>query len=433
MRETTLLTDLYQLTMANGYWECGRAQDEAVFHLFFRRAPFGGDAALACGMGPVAEYLDALNFSQEDIDYLAGLRGADGRALFSDGFLGLLGSPSWRLEVAAVPEGEVVYAQEPLLRVRGPLWQCQLVESALLNLVNFQTLVATKAARVCEAAAGDPVLEFGLRRAQGVDGALAASRAAHIGGCEATSNALAGKRFGIPVCGTHAHSWVMAFESERAAFEAYAEAMPNNTVFLVDTYDTRKGIDRAIDCALRLREKGSEMLGLRLDSGDLAALSKLARARLDQAGFPGAKVVASGDLDEHEIAELKRAGARIDTWGVGTRLVTAYDQPALGGVYKLGALRTDGAWKWASKGTDEAAKASLPGILGVRRARDRDVIFHSEQPAADDLLQPLPRGEAIAEVRARAMRNWAARKPGWRVEIEPWILKTREALLASRA
>ena len=418
MRELALLTDLYQLTMANGYWQSGRAEDEAVFHLFFRRAPFGGDAALACGASSVAQYLDALEFGQEDIAYLAALSGADGGALFSGAFLEALEGMRWSLDIAAVPEGEVVYAQEPLLRVRGPLWQCQIVESALLNLINFKTLIATKAARVCEAASGDQVLEFGLRRAQGIDGALAASRAAFIGGCDATSNVLAGKRFGIPVRGTHAHSWVMAFESEIAAFETYSSAMPNNCVFLVDTYDTREGVENAIRCAHQLREKGFEMLGVRLDSGDLAELSKMARERLVAAGFTRARIVASSDLDEHEIAKLKRAGARIDTWGVGTRLVTAFDQPALGGVYKLGALRRPGAdWQWSSKGSDEPGKASLPGILGLRREPDRDVIFHSEQPAEGDLLEPLRKDEDIAEVRGRALRNWSARESGWPVEV----------------
>ena len=237
-----------------------------------------------------------------------------------------------------IPEGTIVFPHEPLLRVHGPLLQAQLLETALLNIVNFQTLVATKAARVVLAARGEPVLEFGLRRAQGIDGALAASRAAYLGGCAATSNVLAGRLYGIPVRGTHAHSWVMCFDDELEAFRAYARAMPNNCVFLVDTYDTLDGVRHAIEVGQELRRQGHEMIGIRLDSGDLAWLSIEARRMLDEAGFPKATIVASNELDEQIIASLKDQGATIGVWGVGTRLVTAYDQPALGGVYKLAAI-----------------------------------------------------------------------------------------------
>ena len=264
----------------------------------------------------------------------------------------------------------MVFPHEPLLRVQGPILQCQLIETALLNLVNFQSLIATKAARVCLAARGEPVMEFGLRRAQGVDGALAASRAAYIGGCAATSNVLAGKVHGIPVRGTHAHSWVMSFDTEREAFLAYAAAMPNNCVFLVDTYDTLAGVREAVETGKWLRERGHEMAGIRLDSGDLAWLSSEARKLLDAAGFPKAVIVASNDLDEHIISSLKEQGARINVWGVGTKLITAYDQPALGGVYKLGAIRgEDGRWAYKVKLSEQAAKVSNPGIQQVRRFR----------------------------------------------------------------
>ena len=238
-----------------------------------------------------------------------------------------------------MPEGTVVFPYEPLVRVTGPILHAQLVETALLTLVNFETLIATKAARVVLAAKGDPVVDFGLRRAQGLDGGLSASRAAHVGGCVATSNVLAGRLFGLPVRGTHAHSWVMAFESEIESFDAYARAQPNNCIFLVDTYDSIEGVRNAIEAGRRLRERGHEMVGIRLDSGDLAYLSIEARRMLDDAGFASAQIVASNDLDEHTIASLKEQGARIDVWGVGTRLVTGGEQAALGGVYKLGAVR----------------------------------------------------------------------------------------------
>jgi nicotinate phosphoribosyltransferase len=269
-----------------------------------------------------------------------------------------------------MPEGTVVFPHEPLLRIQGPLLQCQIVETALLNMLNFQTLIATKAARVCLAAKEDLVLEFGLRRAQGVDGALAASRAAYIGGCAATSNVLAGYRFGIPVRGTHAHSWVMSFDTEEEAFQAYAAALPNNAIFLVDTYDTLTGVRRAIKAGHWLREHGHKLGGVRLDSGDLAWLSIEARRLLDAAGFPDALIVASNDLDEQIITSLKMQGARINVWGVGTKLVTAYDQPALGGVYKLAAVRgPDGAWQHKVKLSEQVAKVSTPGLQQVRRFR----------------------------------------------------------------
>jgi nicotinate phosphoribosyltransferase len=364
----TLLTDLYQLTMAYGYWKTGHRERQAVFHLHFRKHPFGGGYAVACGLAAVVEWLSSLRFTEDDIAYLATLTGHDGAALFDRGFLDALRTMRFALDVDAVPEGTVVFAQEPLLRVQGPLLQCQLVETALLCLVNFQTLIATKAARVCTAAQGDPVLEFGLRRAQGIDGALSASRAAFIGGCASTSNVLAGRLFDIPVRGTHAHSWVMSFGDELEAFRAYADAMPNNCVFLVDTYDTLEGVRHAVTVGQELRARGHTLAGIRLDSGDLAYLSLEARKILDAAGFSDAVIVASNDLDEHLIASLKHQGATIGVWGVGTKLSTAYDQPALGGVYKLGAVRDPGgAWQYRVKLSEQALKISTPGVQQVRR------------------------------------------------------------------
>ena len=366
-----LLTDLYQLTMAAGYWKHDWQDRRAVFHLFFRRAPFGEKAALAAGIQPALDFLTQLKFSEDDLAYLGTLAGPDGQPIFESAFLDYLRDLAWSLDVAAVPEGTLVLPHEPLLRIEGPLLQCQLVETALLNIVNFQTLIATKAARVCSAAEGDPVLEFGLRRAQGPDGGLSASRAAFLGGCAATSNVLAGKEFGIPVKGTHAHSWVMSYPDELAAFTAYAKALPNNVTCLVDTYDTIQGVKNAIKVGQSLREKGQDLQGIRLDSGDLADLSQKARALLDDAGFSATKIVASNDLDEHKIGKLKAAGAKIDVWGVGTQLVTAADQPALGGVYKLGAIQNDdGTWDHKVKLSNDPIKVSNPGILQVARQTD---------------------------------------------------------------
>jgi nicotinate phosphoribosyltransferase len=386
-----LLTDLYQITMAYGYWKTGRADDEAVFHLFYRRPPFGGGYAIACGLEMAVDYLSNFEFEADDLDYLASLTGNDGAPLFEAGFIAYLGEMTFSCDLDGIPEGTVAFPHEPLLRVKGPLIQCQLLETALLNIINFQTLCATKAARICGATQGEPVFEFGLRRAQGIDGALAASRAAYIGGCAATSNVLAGKIFGIPVKGTHAHSWVMSFDSEKEAFEQYAEAMPNNCVFLVDTYDTVEGVKKAVAVGGKLRESGHELVGVRLDSGDMAALSIAARELLDAGGFPDAHIVASNDLDETAITELKQRGAKISIWGVGTKLVTAYDQPALGGVYKLSAIkRAGGEWQDRVKLSEEKIKVSNPGIQQIRRFMNAagrwlgDGIYDERTPPASD-------------------------------------------------
>lgn len=375
-----LLTDLYQLTMAAGYVRAGMAEHEAVFHLHFRKNPFQGGFVVAAGLGMATEFIDRFRFDQEDVAYLKTLSGSDGKALFDDDFLERLAALRISCDIDAMPEGTVAFPHEPLVRVRGPLVECQLLETALLNLVNFQTLIATKAARIALAARGEPVLEMGLRRAQGIDGGLMASRAAYIGGCDATSNVLAGRLYGIPVRGTHAHSWVMSFDDELSAFKAYAEAMPNNCVFLVDTYDTIQGVKNAIEVGRLLRQRGQKLMGIRLDSGDLAFLSARAREMLDEAGFPDAAVIASNDLDERLIESLHEQGAKIAVWGVGTKLATAFDQPALGGVYKLSAIRRPGeAWQPRIKLSEQTAKVSTPGILQVRR-------FLSGQSAACDMI-----------------------------------------------
>jgi nicotinate phosphoribosyltransferase len=362
-----LLTDLYQLTMAYGYWKLGRHEQEAVFHHTFRRNPFAGGYSVACGLHYAIDFLRNLRFEEADLEYLASLTGNDGRPLFDPPFMQYLRKMQWTIDVDAPPEGTAVFPHEPLIRVRGPILQCQILETPLLNIFNFQTLIATKAARICQAARGEPVIEFGLRRAQGIDGGLAASRAAYVGGCVGTSNVLAGKLFEIPVKGTHAHSWVMSFDSERQAFEAYADVMPNNCVFLVDTYNTLEGVRHAAEIGCKLSAAGHKMTGIRLDSGDLAYLSIEARKILDDAGLPDTSILASNDLDEQIIASLKDQGAKVNVWGVGTKLATAYDQPALGGVYKLSALREKGGWTYKIKLSEQTAKVSIPGVLQARR------------------------------------------------------------------
>ena len=357
--------------MACGYWNAKVSDYEAAFHVTFRENPFGGEFTVACGLATAIDFMRGFHFDETEIDYLASQRGNDGNSLFSAGFLDYLRGLRLTCEIDAIPEGTLVFPNEPLIRVTGPIIQCQLLETALLNILNFESLIATKAARICLAAQNDPVIEFGLRRAQGVDGGLTAARAAYVGGCAGTSNLQAGQRFGIPVSGTQAHSWIMFFESETEAFEAYARAMPNNCVFLVDTYNSLDGVRHAIEVARQLRRNGHEIIGVRLDSGDRAALSIETRRMLDKAGFKNANIVCSGDLDEHTIADMKRHGAKIDMWGVGTKLTTGQPDAALGGIYKLGAVRRPGGqWEYRIKLSDERAKTSCPGLLQVRRFRE---------------------------------------------------------------
>jgi nicotinate phosphoribosyltransferase len=381
-----LLTDFYELTMAQAYFASGMAETPAVFNLFFRKAPFGGGYTVACGLAAVTDFIEHFGFDAQDLAFLSAQVDDRGAPLFTSAFLEYLGDLKLTLDVDAIPEGTVVFPQEPLVRVRGPLAQAQLVETALLTLINYSSLVATKAAGVVLAAGGAPVLEFGLRRAQGIDGGLTASYAAHVGGCAATSNTLSGRLFGIPVRGTHAHSWVLSFASEQEAFDAYAEAMPANSTLLVDTYDTAGGVRAAIETGRVLRERGFDLAGIRLDSGDLAYLSIEAREMLDAAGFTATRIVASNDLDAATIASLRAQGARIDTYGVGTKLVTCYDQPALGGVYKLVAIADGpgGSWRTPIKISEDPIKVTIPGILAVRRFYDEtgtaraDMIYDEE-------------------------------------------------------
>ncbi len=377
-----LLTDLYQLTMAQGYWEAGKEADEACFHMYFRDYPFKGGYAIACGMAQVAEMVDGFAFSEEDCAYLASLDAPGGGPLFKEEFLDYL-RRDFKLtcDIDAVAEGTVVFPHEPLVRVAGPIMQCQLLETALLNCTNFQTLIATKAARVCLAAV-TPVAEFGLRRAQGAGGGVWASRAAIVGGCASTSNVLAGKRYNLPVSGTHAHSWVMSFPDELTAFREYARVMPRNCVLLVDTYDVKQGVRNAITVGLEMRERGERLAGIRIDSGDLSWLAKMARRMLDEAGLTDCGIVLSNDLDEYAIQSIRDEGARVMSWGVGTKLACAYDQPTLGGVYKLSATRAAGedAWSDRLKISESAAKLTVPGVLDVRR------YYHADGRIAGDMV-----------------------------------------------
>ncbi len=389
----SLLTDLYEITMAYAYWRAGIAEREAVFSVLFREHPFQGGYTVAAGLESIVEWIESLHFTEDDRAYLGKLTGNDSKPLFDPEFLDCLAGMEFACDLDAVPEGTVVFPRQPLLRVMGPILQCQILETAVLNLVNYQSLIATKAARVSIAAREDSVIEFGLRRAHGIDGGLSASRSAYLGGCAATSNLLAGKLFGIPVKGTLAHSWVMCFDSELESFETYADAMPNNCVFLVDTYDSLEGVRNAIAVGVKLREMGHRMIGIRLDSGDLAYLSIEARRMLDDAGFSTAVILASNNLDEHVIASLKEQGATIAVWGVGTHLVTAFDEPALGGVYKLTAIRDSPGdpWTYRLKLSEQVNKISIPGILQIRRFSKGgeflgDVIYDLQLGLPDPLI-----------------------------------------------
>jgi len=373
MRYSPLLTDLYELTMLAGYLEEGMSEKPAVFDLFFRTNPFQGGYAVFAGLEPALEYLEELHFLPEELEYLQNL------GIFKTSFIEFLREFRFRGTVTAPPEGTAVFANEPLVTVEGTLAEAQFVETALLNIINFQTLAATKAARINHAAAGAEVIEFGLRRAQGPDGGLSCARAAYVGGVRSTSNVQAGMLYGVPLRGTHAHSWVQAFPNELAAFRAYADAFPDSTILLVDTYDTLgSGIPNAITVAGELRARGHDLRGVRLDSGDLAYLSRESRRMFDEAGFPEVKIVASNELDEFVINSIRAEGGRVDIYGVGTKLATCSGPGggALGGVYKL--VSVDGVPKF--KVTSDIAKATLPGkkrvlrVLGANGGLLQDVI-----------------------------------------------------------
>lgn len=372
-----LLADLYALTSAYVLWKEGKHETPTVFHYFHRNSPFEGGYAIAAGTAMVADWVTRFEFDSSDIDFLADLEGNDGQPLFPEcEFLHYLHEFKFKADIDAVPEGTVIFPHEPVLRSKGTIFENLILEAACLNMMNSQTLWATKAARICEASGGQPVLEFGLRRAQGIDGALSASRAAYIGGVSGTSNLLAARLFGIPVKGTHQHAFVMFHDSELEAFHAYAKHMPHNAVFLVDTYGTLQGVKHAIEAAKVIKTQGCKPVGIRLDSGDLAYLSIEARKMLDAAGLHEMQIVASNDLDENLIKTLRiEQAAAIGIWGVGTKLVTSYDQPAFGGVFKLGAMMKNGSWVDKIKISEQTVKTTNPGILDAVRFEDGDGRF----------------------------------------------------------
>ncbi|MCR5666053.1 MAG: nicotinate phosphoribosyltransferase [Eubacterium sp.] len=365
----TLLTDLYELTMMQGYFKAGN-RDVAIFDAFYRENPCGGAYAISAGLEQLIDYIEHLSFSKEDIDYLRELN------IFGEDFLEYLSAFQFSGDIYAIPEGSIIFPREPLVKVVAPIMEAQLVETALLNIINHQSLIATKASRVCYAANGDGVMEFGLRRAQGPDSGTFGARAAVIGGCIGTSNVLTGKLFDVPVLGTHAHSWIMSFPNEYRAFKTYAELYPNACTLLVDTYDTlHSGVPNAIRVFTEMREQGIELkhYGIRMDSGDLAYLSKKARAMLDEAGFEDAVISASNDLDEYLIQSLKIQGAAINSWGVGTHLITAKDNPSFGGVYKLAAIQgKDGKFVPKIKLSENSEKVTNPCDKTVYRIYDKE-------------------------------------------------------------
>lgn len=365
MRNLTLLTDLYQLTMMNGYYKTGTYKNESVFDMFFRQRG-QINYAVAAGLSEAIEYIRSLRFTEEDLAYL------DGLGLFDKEFLTYLKDFRFTGDLYSVREGEIVFPGEPILTVKAPLAEAQLVETALLNIVGHQTLIATKAARIVQAADGKTVVEFGLRRAQGPDAGIYGSRASIIGGCKGTSDVLAAQMFGIEPKGTHSHSWVMSFASELEAFRKFAEVYPDNCLLLVDTYDTlRSGVPNAIRVFNELKEKGHKPVGIRLDSGDMAYLSKKARQMLDEAGFPDAIIFASNDIDEELLDALNVQGAKIDVYGVGTKLITSDGMPSLGGVYKLAQIERDGQPFPVMKFSDSIEKITNPGFKTVYRIYDK--------------------------------------------------------------
>ena len=366
----TLLTDLYELTMMQGYFKNKDQNETVIFDAFYRNNPCDGGFAIAAGLEQLIQYIKELRFDEEDISYLASL------GIFDSDFLDYLRDFKFTGDIYAIPEGTVVFPREPLIKVIAPIMQAQLVETAILNIINHQSLIATKAARVCYAAHGDGIMEFGLRRAQGPDAGTYGARAAIIGGCIGTSNVLCGQLFDVPVKGTHAHSWIMSFPDEYTAFKTYAKMYPSACILLVDTYDTLKsGVPNAIRVFTEMKEAGIPLAyyGIRLDSGDLAYLSKKARKMLDDAGFPDAVISASNDLDEFLIQSLKDQGAAITSWGVGTHLITSKDCPSFGGVYKLAAIMgKDGKFIPKIKLSENSEKVTNPGNKTIYRIYEKE-------------------------------------------------------------
>jgi nicotinate phosphoribosyltransferase len=440
--ETSLLVDLYELTMSASYLAQG-LNDEAIFELFPRRLPPARDWLLAAGLGPTLQLLRELRFGERELAYLRSLD------MFSGEFLHYLGSFRFSGDVEAIPEGTVTFANEPLLRVTAPLIEAQLIETVLLNQINFQTMIATKAARVVLAAgggepgAGESVVDFSPRRDHGADAAMKVARSAAVAGCGGTSNVAAAMRYGLAPVGTMAHSYVLAFDTEQGAFRCFVESFPDNAVLLVDTYDTLEGVRNAIAAT---RDAGVRLSGIRLDSGDLLALSREARRLLDEAGLTDARIAVSGDLNEGRIAELVDAGAPIDLWGVGTDLGTSRDSPVVNGVYKLVARRYDGDWRGVWKRS--ADKSTVPGPKQVFRTSSGGMMGGDVIAAADEeldgerLLAPAMRDgevtsvEELEQIRERASAQLAAlppelRRPAGDRAPKPYPVRFSERLLAA--
>ena len=389
----TLMTDLYELTMMQGYYKNKDQNETVIFDAFYRTNPCGGGYAISAGLEQVIQYIRELHFDEEDIDYLASL------GIFQPDFLEYLRTFRFSGDIYAIPEGTVMFPREPIIKVIAPIMEAQLVETAILNIINHQSLIATKAARVCYAAKGDGIMEFGLRRAQGPDAGTYGARAAMIGGCIGTIHVLCGQLFDVPVKGTHAHSWIMSFPDEYTAFKTYADMYPSACILLADTYDTLKsGVPNAIKVFTEMREAGIPLsfYGIRLDSGDLAYLSKKARKMLDEAGFPDAVISASNDLDEYLIDSLKAQGAAITSWGVGTNLITSKDNPSFGGVYKLAAIRDkDGHFIPKIKLSENSEKVTNPGNKKIYRVYEKETgkikadlicLAEEEYSEADELV-----------------------------------------------
>ena len=414
----TLLTDLYELTMMQGYFRNKTANETVIFDLFYRSNPCGNGYAIMAGLEQAIKYIKELHFTRADIEYLRSLN------IFEEDFLDYLGDFKFTGDIYAIPEGTIIFPREPLVKVIAPIMEAQLVETALLNIINHQSLIATKAARVCYAAKGDGIMEFGLRRAQGPDAGIYGARAAVIAGCIGTSNVLAGELFDIPVKGTHAHSWIMSFPDEYTAFKTYAELYPQACTLLVDTYDTLKsGVPNAIRVFTEMRKDGISLknYGIRLDSGDLAYLSKKARKMLDDAGFADAVISASNDLDEYVIQSLKMQGAAITSWGVGTNLITAKDNPAFGGVYKLAAIQdAEGNFVPKIKLSENSEKVTNPGNKKIYRIYDKE----SGKIKADLICM-----EDEIYTEDETMRLFSPTEPWKKTTLEPGTYTLRELMV----
>lgn len=407
MNSLTLHTDKYELNMMYAHWKNGSHRTRYVFDLYFRELPFANGFAVVAGLQQVISYLSDLRFREEDIQFLR-----QEEEHYDEDFLQALRDWRFRSDVYAMPEGSLAFPNEPILRVEGPAFEVKLIETALLNMINYQTLIATKAARIRHVAPNDILLEFGSRRAQEPEAAIWGARAAYLAGFDATSNVKAAQLFTIPCKGTHSHAWVQHFDDELTAFRVFAEALPEQTILLVDTYHTIKsGLPHAIEVGLELKERGKMLHGIRLDSGDLAYLSKVARHMLDEAGLTETKIYASSDLDEHTILHLKSQGAKIDAWGVGTRLITAYDQPALGAVYKMVAREKNDTWVPTIKISSNPQKVTTPGRKTVYRVIDRqtrkahaDLIACVEETIDTD--EPLTLFHPVHTYRKKVVENF---------------------------